>query len=128
MSKYKSNHDCFGNPTEVPGGYPLPDPGPALVAQMNERLAKEERDDPSARPTKGVFEIINDTSARALDAIEMAQQGAVNIQEAAWLAQRLLNITETIQDAEVTYGFIPEEGEPGPMMVERDAIVRALDA
>lgn len=27
---YKSNHDCFGSPTFVPDGYPLPD-GPAGV-------------------------------------------------------------------------------------------------
>ena len=48
---------------------------------------------------------------------------------AVWLCDRVLNVLQTIKDANVTYGIIEDNGETvTPMMVERDAIVGALDA
>lgn len=79
---------------------------------------------------RDVFEAMDDVARTAeLYKLRALQDGSLDPRLVAWLADRVLNVIQTIEDANVTYGLIGEGGESvTPMMVERDAIVGALDA
>jgi len=79
---------------------------------------------------RDLFEAMDDVARRAeLYKLRALQDGTLRPEDAAWLADRVLNVIQTIKNANVTYGLIGEGGlSVTPMMVERDAIVGALDA
>jgi hypothetical protein len=79
---------------------------------------------------RDIFEAMEDVARSAeLYKLRAQQDEHLDSASAEWLANRVLNVIQTIKDANVTYGLVAEDGASvTPMMVERDAIVGALDA
>lgn len=79
---------------------------------------------------RDVFAAMDDVRISAeLYKLRAQQDGSLTPELIVWLADRVLNVIQTITDANVTYGLVDTKGQSvTEMMVERDAVVAALDA
>lgn len=75
----------------------------------------------------GVFEKMDAVKERVGAVRELiAHWRIATPEDVLWFCTRIERVLTTIQDANVTYGIIGDDGSATPMMVERDAIVEAL--